>query len=170
MATAPPTFFVRSTVEADWEKVRDLRLEMLRDSPTAYAESLEAALAHPEAEWRMRGARGEKPNSVLLAAIDPDGTWVGTMGAYIDELGPLLVGVYVTPSRRGRAVGVTDALLDVVLAWAREHGATLRLEVHEENARAMAAYERRGFRRTGASRPADLDPSALEIEMSITLR
>ena len=93
-------------------------------TPTAYAESLDDALAHPEAEWRMRGARGEQPNS---------------------------------------------ALLDAVLVWAREHGDALRLEVHEENARAIAAYERRGFRRTGVSRPYNLDPRALEIEMSIPL-
>ena len=170
MTSVAPAFLVRSTVQGDWEHLRDLRLEMLRDTPTAYAESLDDALAHPEAEWRMRGARGEQPNSALLVAVDPDGTWVGTMGAYIDETGPLLVGVYVTPERRGRTAGVTDALLDGVLSWAREHGETLRLEVHEENARAIAAYERRGFRRTGATRPYDLDPSALELEMSIVLR
>jgi GNAT superfamily N-acetyltransferase len=169
MTPAAPTFSVRPTAESDWERVRDLRLEMLRDTPTAYAESLADALGRDEAEWRMRAARGQQPGSAMLAAIDTDGTWVGTMGAYIDGTGPLLVGVYVRPTHRGWSVGVTDALLDGIIEWASRHGKALRLEVHEENARAIAAYERRGFQRTGSSRPYDLDPSALEIEMSLAL-
>ena len=31
---------------------------MIRDTPTAFAESLEEALSYDEAEWRMRGRRG----------------------------------------------------------------------------------------------------------------
>ncbi|MET0989720.1 MAG: GNAT family N-acetyltransferase, partial [Glaciihabitans sp.] len=169
MTSAAPPFSVRPTAESDWERVRDLRLEMLQDTPTAYAESHEDALGHDEAQWRMRAARGHEPRSAMLVAIDADGTWVGTMGAYVDDTSPLLVGVYVRPTHRGRSVGVTDALLDGIIEWAGRHGTQLRLEVHEENARAIAAYERRGFQRTGSSRPYDLDPSALEIEMSITL-
>jgi GNAT superfamily N-acetyltransferase len=168
--TAPQApVLVRRTSPDDWEKVRDLRLEMLRDTPIAYAETLEHALGHPEAEWRMRGARGEQPHSVSLVAIAPDGAWVGTMGAYLADSVPLLVGVYVAPDYRGKTAGVTDALLNGVLLWARQHGEELRLEVHEHNARAIAAYEQRGFRRTGHTRPYEFDETALEIEMSISL-
>jgi GNAT superfamily N-acetyltransferase len=168
--TAPqPPVLVRRTTHDDWEKVRDLRLEMLRDTPIAYAETLEHALANGEAEWRTRGARGEQPGSVSLVAITPDGSWVGTMGAYLSGSIPLLVGVYVAPTFRGKSAGVTDALLNGVMLWARQHGDELRLEVHEHNARAIAAYEQRGFRRTGHTRPYEFDETALEIEMSISL-
>jgi GNAT superfamily N-acetyltransferase len=167
--TAPQPVTVRRTTPDDWERVRELRLEMLGDTPIAYAETLEHALGHSEAEWRMRGARGEQPNSVSLVAITPDGDWVGTMGAYLAEGIPLLVGVYVAPAYRGKRAGVTDALLNAVMLWARQHGDALHLEVHEDNARAIAAYEQRGFRRTGHTRPYDLDENALEIEMSISL-
>ncbi|NII42528.1 ribosomal protein S18 acetylase RimI-like enzyme [Curtobacterium flaccumfaciens] len=47
----------------------------------------------------------------------------------------------------------------------REYGTTLRLHVHEDNARALAFYERRGFRRTGHTEPYELDPRRAEIEM-----
>jgi len=79
--------------------------------------------------------------------------------------GPTLVGVYVAPGFRGRRAGVTDALLDAVEAWAREHADVLRLEVNELNARARAAYERRGFVLTGRTSPYPLDPPSLELEM-----
>jgi GNAT superfamily N-acetyltransferase len=167
--TASQPVQVRRTTAADWERVRELRLEMLRDTPIAYAETLEHALGHGEAEWRMRGARGEQPNSVSLVAITPDGAWVGTMGVYLAEGIPLLVGVYVAPEYRGKRAGVTDALLGGVKLWARQHGDALYLEVHEANARAIAAYEQRGFRRTGRTRPYELDATALEIEMMISL-
>jgi ribosomal protein S18 acetylase RimI-like enzyme len=82
----------------------------------------------------------------------------------------MLYGVYVVPSARGADAGVTDALLDAVESWAREDYATLRLEVHEDNARARAAYEKRGFVPTGHRRPYVLDPTREELEMIKQLR
>jgi len=160
---------VRRTSETDWPNVRALRLEMLADTPLAYGETLETALARPEAEWRMRAARGDGPGTTAVAAIDGDtGQWIGTMGGFLGgfgSTGPLLVGVYVAPGSRGRTSGVADALLDAIEDWARGHGTTLSLHVHEDNARAITFYERRGFTYTGRSAPYDLAPSRLELEM-----
>lgn len=160
-------FSVRRTTPDDWREIRELRLEMIRDTPTGYAESLETALQNGEADWRLRGARGQSEQGIAVAAITTAGTWVGTMGGYIldAETGPLLVGVYVTPEYRGREVRVMDALLTSVEDWARAHGNTLTLHVHEGNARARRAYEARGFTATGHSVPYNLDPTALELEM-----
>ncbi|MER5641688.1 GNAT family N-acetyltransferase [Kitasatospora sp. NPDC002227] len=44
------------------------------------------------------------------------------------------------------------------------------LEVHETNARAIAFYTRRGFRRTGRTHPYPLDPGTREIEMDRPLQ
>ena len=76
---------------------------MIRDTPTAYAETLEEALSHDEAEWRMRGLRGPSDHGIAIAAITKSGRWVGTMAGFVPgpETGPLLVGVYVTPDFRG---------------------------------------------------------------------
>ena len=89
------------------------------------------------------------------------------MNGYVPDAttGPLLVGVYVAPGHRGRDAGVADALLDAVERWAAGHGTTLRLHVHEDNPRALAFYERRGFVRTGHTEPYGLDPTRSEIEM-----
>lgn len=157
-------FVVRPTVEDDWREVRDLRMEMLADTPLAYLETLEQGRAHPESHWRERAA-GTGPTKTCVAAVADDGRWLGTMTGLLTGAGPTLVGVYVAPDARGRAAGVTDALLTAVEDWARRHGDALTLEVHEGNPRAIAAYESRGFRFTGARRPYPLDPSSSELEM-----
>lgn len=158
---------IRTTTEDDWREVRALRLAMLADTPIAYGEHLADAEGLDEQEWRTRGRRGETPGSTSFAAVDEHGTWVGTMNGFVPDAatGPLLVGVYVAPGHRGRDAGVADALLDAVQDWAAEHGTTLRLHVHEDNVRARAFYERRGFVATGHTEPYVLDPSRTELEM-----
>ena len=162
-------FIVRPTSATDWQNVRRLRLEMLADTPLAYGETIQAGLARTDAEWHARAARGDGPDTAAVAAVDTGtGRWIGTMGGFLGgfgSTGPLLVGVYVAPGSRGRASGVADALLDAIEKWARERGSTLSLHVHEDNARAIAFYRRRGFTFTGRSAPYDLAPSSLECEM-----
>lgn len=156
---------VRRTTEDDWQEIRALRIEMIRDMPIGYGETLESALAHDEAEWRMRGRRGVAEHGTMIAAITGAGRWVGMMGGFVPDSGPLLVGVYVAPDFRGRDRGVTDALLATIEDWARTEGDRLTLHVHEDNARARRAYERRGYVLTGHSVPYSLDPSRDELEM-----
>jgi GNAT superfamily N-acetyltransferase len=169
-------FSIRPTTEDDWQDVRTLRLEMLADTPIAFAETREHALDQPESEWSMRGARGVTDHGTSLVAIAADGRWIGAMAGYdaaaaagADDAdttaSPLLVGVYVAPDFRGAGAGVTDALLAGVEAWARTRADTLALHVHEDNARAIAAYERRGFERTDVTIPYNLDPAKVELEM-----
>lgn len=160
-----PAFRIRPVAESDWPEVRALRLEMLRDTPLAFGETLATARRHDEAEWRRRAGRSAAGRSSSFAATDRRGAWIGTMGGYLDaELGAVLVSVYVTPPWRG-ATGVVDALLDHVEDWAREHGDTLHLHVHALNPRARAAYLRRGFVPTGRLVPYVLDATQSEIEM-----
>jgi GNAT superfamily N-acetyltransferase len=162
-----PGITIRGTTAADWREVRALRLEMLRDTPLAYGETFDAALTHDEAEWVLRARRGTDLHSIAVVAIAASGRWVGAMGGYIPDAatGPLLVGVYVAPSYRGRSAGVTDALLARIEDWAGTEGGQLTLHVHEHNDRAIAAYKRRGFTATGVKVPYVLDPTTLELEM-----
>ena len=162
-----PAFSIRRTTADDWLQLRSLRLEMIRDTPIAYLETLEAALAHPESYWRAQAARGVADGSIKVVAVRADGRWLGTMSGYVPtpRAGPTLVAVYVAPDVRGRAAGVTDALLDAIESWARELGGTLALEVHERNDRARAAYRSRGFVETGGSTPYALDPSEQDLHM-----
>ncbi|ANJ25656.1 GNAT family N-acetyltransferase [Agromyces aureus] len=162
---------IRTTREDDWPQVRDLRLEMLEDTPIAFGETLEHALGASEAIWRLRAARGTTPGQTSVVAIDRE-RWVGHMGGWIPDAAadPLLVGVYVSPAYRGDARGVSRRLLEAVEEWALEHGDALRLEVHEQNPRAIAFYEKLGFSLTGHTRAYELEPGGLELEMIKRLR
>jgi GNAT superfamily N-acetyltransferase len=166
---------VRRTAEADWEQYRALRLEMLADTPTAFGETLASAQRCDEPEWRMRSARGESSDRILVAAIENStGRWIGTMGGFVasgpDVVGPLLVGVYVTPDFRGRSHGVAPSMLREIEKWAAGVGRMLHLHVHEDNARALAFYEREGYRLTGKTEPYVLNPEQRELEMVKELR
>ncbi len=71
-------------------------------------------------------------------------------GTALDEDGTVeLISMWVAPFARGRGVG--DALVDAVIAWARELGALrVALAVVESNASASQLYRRRGFVDAGA--------------------
>ena len=164
-------FEVRPTVEDDWEPYRDLRLEMLRDTPIAYLETVDHAIALEPDAWRDRVRPAADGSRVRFAGILPDGTWIGTMAGTVERArGPVLIGVYVSPKYRGVGRGVTSALLDAVEDWAARTSSHIYLDVHESNARAIAAYGRRGYVETGHTIPYPLDPSHLELEMIKQLR
>ncbi|WP_280715818.1 GNAT family N-acetyltransferase [Kitasatospora sp. MAP5-34] len=187
MTRSAASYRIERVRRAGWERYRELRLQMLQDSPVAYLETYQEALAHPEVEWRFRVGRMAGPGQLGVVAVAPDGDWIGVMGGLATEPGTaVLVGVWLHPEHRGRGRagsgagagaeggygdGVADRLLNEVIDWARTEVGAVRilLEVHETNARAAAFYERRGFVRTGVTRPYLLDPSTLEVEMALGL-
>ncbi|MFC4224552.1 GNAT family N-acetyltransferase [Lysinibacter cavernae] len=150
-----------------WQPLRELRLEMLADTPTAYIESLAQSLAFIDEEWVFRAQRNESPHCVGLAAADSaTGRWVATMSAYIDNGGlAQLVTVYISPGYRG--AGLAEWMLEHIFDWVRTSSAAteMNLFVHEQNARAIGFYERVGFATTGRAQPYPLDISKRELEM-----
>ncbi len=167
-APEPAPVRVERLREDDWRRWRELRLEMLRDTPIAYLETLAEAERLGEAQWRARTRRAAQ--GAGFVAVDPgSGRWVGTMSAYEPEPGvAVLVSVYVAPGWRGGSAA--PALLEACAAWARGRGhRTLRLLVHEDNVRAVAFYARRGFVATGHREPYPLDRSRDELEMELAL-
>ncbi|MBT1635434.1 GNAT family N-acetyltransferase [Clavibacter michiganensis] len=158
----------------DWREYRALRLEMLEDTPLAYLETLETARALPDSDWQARTRRADQPGSTAYVAAErATGRWLGAMNAFVaqDFTRVMLVSVYVTPEARGRDAGVSDLLLDAIIAWARDrpNAVALRLEVHEDNPRARIYYERRGFVLTGRSVPYALDRTQQDLEMELPL-
>ncbi|WP_030239140.1 GNAT family N-acetyltransferase [Streptomyces sp. NRRL S-350] len=157
----------------DWQRLRKVRLAQLLDTPLAFGETHEYASHQGEGNWRARTNWVDEPGRIGLVAVDADGEWVGTMLSVpnADRADAVdLIGVWVDPAHRGRELGVADALLDAVLAWARGRGAgRMLLGVHEANPRAAAFYLRRGFTYTGGATPYVLDASARILEMSLPL-
>ena len=142
----------------DAANYRELRLQALRESPTAFGSSheFEAALALPEFVARLRPL-GDPANGVFGAFSNP-GRLIGMIGfgrenrpkrAHIGSL----YSMYVVPEWRGQRVGA--ALLDHALSHARQLGLRqIVLAVNAENAAARGLYRSRGFRRFGLERDA----------------
>ena len=156
---------VRETVESDWPALRDIRLEGLRDAPTAFWTTYDQEAHRGEEYWRERIARGGTFLAYIPGASEP----VGLVGCYQeDPVTAELVSMYVRPRARGRGVG--QALMATVIDWASKRNAeSVHLWVTETNSQARALYERYGFTPTGERQPMPSDPGLSEIAMSRTL-
>ena len=168
-------------VRADeWELVRDLRLDAVRDplAPIAFLHSYEAEAAHPDEFWQDRAFNAASGHAAAQFVAEVDGEWIGTVTVIRWDAGDTdhhgrdvtaprgdVVGVFVRPEHRGS--GVVDALISAAAAWARSLGdESLTLDVHADNVRAPAAYRRVGFVETGARFSSSIGP---ELEMSRAL-
>ncbi|MDX6716259.1 MAG: perosamine synthetase [Baekduia sp.] len=100
----------------------------------------------------LRAAVLDAPDRLLFLVCDRHGHAVGHLG-FADALSGDRA-VEVDNVVRGEAVdrpGLMAAALDALVRWGREvlGAQTTHLRVFEDNARAVAFYERAGFRRTG---------------------
>jgi GNAT superfamily N-acetyltransferase len=175
----PRPFTLHRPSEDDWAAIRDLRIRAVTDTPIAFLETREHALAANEADWRQRARRNVSADSTQVVAVDPEGRWIGSMICFVSEGSPLyvasprpgprranLVGVFVDPEWRGDA-GVTDALLGAISRWTSDEKGLgeLYLHVNEANLRAVRSYEKRGFVPTGEVDAIPEQPGDREIEM-----
>ncbi|WP_022910496.1 GNAT family N-acetyltransferase [Aestuariimicrobium kwangyangense] len=160
---------VRLQTPDDWARVRDLRLEMLADTPLAYLERVEDARRLTDEDWQRRISTWAPGRGEAFALTDAEDRWLGQCSVTLDRWSnPTRVwvgAVYVTPAARGG--GGAGMLMAAASRWARaiDHH-ELWLEVNDHNPRAIAFYEREGWVRTGAVRPYPLDPEgSSELEM-----
>lgn len=152
----------------DWPHTKALRLEALADYPLGFLETLETARSLDDATWQERAARGAEGGSAFQVIGWVDERPVGTCVSFVRDGRAWLVAVYVTSSARGQ--GLLARLVGQCADWARAQGAPeLVLEVHEDNARARAAYAKLGFADTGRTTPYPLEPGGLELEMVLEL-
>lgn len=154
---------VRRVFATDADRVRALRLEALSDpvAGIAFLETRENAEVQPPSFWTDRTVGAALGDTAAQFIAERGDEWVGTVTvllpepASVDDFGrvhpeehSLLVGVYVSPAHRG--TGLLAELVAAAGAWAEDRGRTaMLLDVHQDNARARAAYERLGFVPTG---------------------
>lgn len=135
---------LRVVTADDWALWRALRLAALAEAPEAFGSTLAEWSGEGDREQRWR-ARLSIPGAHELV-VHLDGAPVGMVsGVPTADAGVVeMISMWVSPAGRGRGVG--DRLVEAVVQWARERGATtLRLAVMRDNAPAIALYERHGF-------------------------
>ena len=122
-------------------RLRSIRLRALRDAPDAFGSTFEGSEARPPEAWVQQ----LRDLATFVAVVD--GRDVGIVRGDAeteDETRVWLISMWVAPEARGHGVG--EALVDEVIGWARSTPATvLLLEVGDDNAPAIALYERMGF-------------------------
>lgn len=149
---------IRPLAAADAPAYRALRLSALADTPAAFGASHREEAAQP-LDWFAARITPQPPSRVYGAF--QENALIGLAGflAYHGEkkrhIG-LLWGVYLAPAGRGR--GIAAALVEAVIAHAREHVLLLHADVGVDNQPARRLYERLGFRSYG------IQPKALRID------
>jgi ribosomal protein S18 acetylase RimI-like enzyme len=152
---------VRATTLDDWQAMRELRLQALRDAPDAFASTYAREIAFEPAEWHRRTTR----DGSFLAYLD-NGELAGLAGGFEEEPGVVeLISMFVRPQARGYSVG--EALVDAVAAWAtNRNAASVHLWVTETNKPALRLYERCGFTATSERQPLPSNPAIGELGMT----
>ena len=158
---------VRPTRSEEWAKLRSLRLSALRESPWAFASSVDREQKLAEEEWRRRA--GDR-NGVNMVATD-DQAWVGMAAGIFEDVQRRrvqLVGMWVRPQSRCKGIG--SLLVEAVCGWAEQHGSReVTLWVANGNAVADRLYRKLAFSPTGVRQPLPSDPSVEEHELKRAL-
>jgi ribosomal protein S18 acetylase RimI-like enzyme len=141
--------------EEDWAAFREVRLRSLLDSPDAFGSTYGEESSSTERAWRDWAAgRWRGGTAAVFAGRGADGAVVGTATGAEFEAEPGVAHLYamwVSPDARGAGLG--RALVEAVVAWARDRGcARLVLSVTETNETARRLYEACGFVDTGERR------------------
>jgi ribosomal protein S18 acetylase RimI-like enzyme len=149
---------------------KSVRLQALRDTPTAFGSTYAEEAAFSDNDWRARVERKNNGRSITYLAFDDDQP-CGLVGVYLDEKDPAtahLVSMWVAPTHRRHRIG--EQLVNAAIQWAAAKNArTLLLHCTSNNHTARAFYERLGFTRTGNTEPYRNDPALTEHEMALPL-
>lgn len=145
---------VRRVTPDEWETLRDVRLRALADAPDAFGTTHAEAVARPDDWWRAWAATSAGAGTQAMVLAWDGGHAIGIAGVFATDDGAWqVISMWVDPAARGRGAG--RALLDAVVAWAREQDAVrrIRLSVTDGNDAARRLYERYGFTETGVIEP-----------------
>jgi ribosomal protein S18 acetylase RimI-like enzyme len=130
---------------------RKLRLEALRNHPTAFGADYEETLSRPESFWQERLQINDEEEALFFA--EHGRRLIGMTGIYRSlskrhKHQATVWGVYVKEDWRG--LHIAEALIGNCLEWGRAKGVVIaRLGVAADNPPAIRCYERCGFKITG---------------------
>jgi ribosomal protein S18 acetylase RimI-like enzyme len=131
----------------DWQQLKELRLQALKDTPRAYGRTFAEEASQDEQEWRGKFATGRyfcaREGGKLVGML----CMVRERGEKVSHI-MNVYSVYVSPEARRR--GVATALLQRVLTEAAD-GATrkIRLRVDADSEGAKELYASMGFSEVG---------------------
>ncbi len=131
-----------SVSEENWQELKALRLESLKESPEAFSASYEVALSFSESQWRNRASDNE---ACKFFIAEVGSVLVGIVGGFYQTGEYELISLWVSPSYR--KTGVAKKLLCATIEHAKYLGKNhIFLEVLSNNVPACELYKQCGFR------------------------
>lgn len=130
----------------EWQRLREIRLASLADSPEAFGGNHQRESELSEAEWRELF----KKNSYLVASLNGEDIAMMFLEKLRGDFGATcwVGGCWSNPKFRGS--GALRAMFDYVDSVAEEKGWQIQgLGVFVANTSAIAAYEKLGFKTMG---------------------
>ena len=126
----------------DAAAMREIRLEMLRLHPEAFAADLETEEAMSVVDFAARAASSTTFGGYVDDALAGSVVFVRSERRKTAHSG-MLAAMYVRPAFRGS--GLADALIEAVIDHAIGLVEQIELTVNAENPRAIGLYQRHGF-------------------------
>ena len=139
----------------DWERVRDIRLQSLLDSPHAFGGTYDNEIAFDEARWRLEFAK----QAFIISSVNGEDAGIMYVENLAGDFGATcwIGGCWTNPKFRG--VGLMRSMFDYL-----DHEASSRdwlvqgLGVWTDNDSAITAYEKLGFIEMGGPQPSSRQP------------
>lgn len=147
LTTSRDKIMIREASTADAIPYRELRLEALQDSPTAFTADYEMNLNQPAKYWEDRLTMDADESTLFLG--DHKGKLIGMTGvargrSQKTKHSAWIWGVYVTPAWRG--IRIAKELIHSCVTWAKaKKVVVVKLGVTSTNRSAIHCYERCGF-------------------------
>ena len=142
---------VRRLRADEWPRWRDLRLELLKDSPEAFGSTYDETLVRADESWQEYVAAAATSDTSAIYVVEDGERWLACAGTYADpdEHGDVwLFTVWTRPEARGR--GLQKRLVHTLMDWAAAQGhGSMKLWVTDDNDIARSCYESLGFTSTG---------------------
>ena len=145
MDTGQEAFAIRRIAAGDGLLLRDLRSRSLEDSPEAFGQTLEEALARPARDWHRSSLQSSHGDHRTWLLAESAREVVGLVqGRRRSSATLLLFSMWVEPG--SRRLGVGRALIAALETWAQGWRATETvLWVFRHNSAAVRFYRELGF-------------------------
>jgi len=140
------TIVIREANLTDATQFRELRLDALQDSPTAFSADLQTNIDHPASFWEDR-LREDENTRIFFAEYEDH--LIGMTGIRCGQSpktqhGAGIWGVYVRPEWRG--LHIAEVFIEMCIDWAKTRNVVIvKLAVVSANESAVRCYKRCGF-------------------------
>ena len=136
---------IRPTTQEDWRDLKAIRLAALRDAPTAFGVSYDAAAQYTDEQWQARAAGSDRARYLLALADSQAGAEaIGIVAGVVNDDEYHLIAMWVHPAHRGGGIAarLVAALKERALAQGHRR---IVLDVAPDNTAAANLYRRQGF-------------------------